>query len=156
MRRALIALMLFVGVAAAQESTDDAQVEQRLKTLSSELRCLVCQNQSLADSSADLAIDLRNQVRDQIKSGKSDAEIKDYLVQRYGDFVLYRPRMKAITLLLWAGPFALLVLGAGTMFLYVRRRRSNQDEAPITQEQAERVRSLLEDEPHAAQQAGDK
>ena len=77
-------------------------------------------------------------------------------MQRYGDFVLYRPRMKAITLLLWTGPFALLLLGAGAMFLYVRRRRSNQDEAPITQEQAERVRRLLEGEARTVRQAGGK
>ena len=91
---------------------DPKQLEARLKALSEELRCLVCQNQSLSDSSADLAVDLRNQVKALIEQGKTDAQIKAYLVDRYGDFVLFKPPVQANTWLLWFGPFLLLFLGA--------------------------------------------
>ena len=91
---------------------DSKQVESRLRALSEELRCLVCQNQSLSDSSAELAVDLRNQVKALIEQGKSDAQIKSYLVDRYGDFVLFKPPVQANTWLLWFGPFLLLLLGA--------------------------------------------
>ncbi len=141
MARALALLLMVAGACCAQ---DNAQTEARLRVLSAELRCLVCQNQSLADSNADLAIDLRNQVRHQIVAGKSDAQIKDYLVQRYGDFVLYRPPVKNTTLLLWVGPFLLLVLGAGAMFVYLRRRQSRTEESPLTEDERVRARALLE------------
>jgi cytochrome c-type biogenesis protein CcmH len=98
-----------------------ADYDQRLKKLSEELRCLVCQNQTLADSNADLAVDLRRQVEEQISQGKSDSEIKSYLVERYGDFVLYRPPVQGNTFLLWFGPFALLLVG-GVVWLVVQRR----------------------------------
>ena len=98
-----------------------ADKEQRLKALSEELRCLVCQNQTLADSNADLAIDLRNQVKALIDQGKSDAHIKEYLVARYGDFVLYKPPVQRNTWLLWFGPFAMLLLG-GLIWRRVQRR----------------------------------
>lgn len=122
---------------------------QRLKGLSAELRCLVCQNQSLADSNADLAVDLRNQVRDQIRAGQSDDQIKEYLVQRYGEFVLYRPRVTAVTGLLWVGPFLLLVLGGAAMWRYVRRRQRAQSvdagstDGAEAQARLERARALL-------------
>ncbi|MBK8766431.1 MAG: cytochrome c-type biogenesis protein CcmH [Burkholderiaceae bacterium] len=99
----------------------DAAGQARLRTLSEELRCLVCQNQTLADSHADLAIDLRNQVQELIAAGKTNAEIKQYLVERYGDFVLYRPPVQANTALLWGGPFALLA-GGGLIWAIVQRR----------------------------------
>jgi cytochrome c-type biogenesis protein CcmH len=111
------------GDAGKAQTAADPAVERRLKALSEELRCLVCQNQTLADSHADLAIDLRNQVEDQIRAGKSDEEIKAYLVARYGDFVLYRPPVQSNTQLLWFGPFALLALGAGVWWLVSRRSR---------------------------------
>lgn len=107
--------------ARSADSVRDPAQETRLKQLSEELRCLVCQNQSLADSNAELAVDLRNQVRDQIELGKSDQQIKDYLVQRYGDFVLYKPPMQSNTTLLWFGPFALLALGLAVWWLMSRR-----------------------------------
>src|SRR5690554_6030905 len=91
--------------------------EERYKALAEELRCLVCQNQSLADSSAELAGDLRDEVREQMASGRSDEEIKAFLVARYGDFVLFRPPLKETTWPLWAGPFALLAAGAGTWWM---------------------------------------
>lgn len=109
------------GPARSADSVRDPAQETRLKQLSEELRCLVCQNQSLADSNAELAVDLRNQVRDQIEQGRSDQEIKSYLVQRYGDFVLYKPPVQSNTTLLWFGPFALLALGLAVWWLMSRR-----------------------------------
>lgn len=107
---------------AAPSQTDNAQLEARLKTLSNELRCLVCQNSTLADSSAPLAEDLRNEIRTLMLEGKTDEEIKAYLVARYGDFVLYRPPMQANTALLWIGPFVILLIGAITMFVVLKKR----------------------------------
>src|SRR3990170_5511289 len=92
--------------------------------LSNELRCLVCQNQTLADSQAPLAVDLRNQVREQLKGGASEQDVLDFMVARYGDFVLYRPPFKASTLVLWAGPFLLLLLGTGLLLRVVRRKQT--------------------------------
>lgn len=106
----------------AAPSLDDAQVEARLKSLSSELRCLVCQNTTLADSNAPLAEDLRKEIRTLMHEGKSDEEVKAYLVQRYGDFVLYRPPMQANTALLWIGPFIMLLIGAITLFVVLKKR----------------------------------
>ncbi len=106
----------------------DAAGQRRLKALSEELRCLVCQNQTLADSHADLAVDLRNQVQELIAAGKTDAQIKQYLVERYGDFVLYKPPMQSNTLLLWGGPFALLAGGA--LVWGIVQRRSRRAAAP--------------------------
>ena len=119
-------LLAFCACAYAQSSEverPDAQTEQRLKALAEELRCLVCQNQTLADSNAPLALDLRNQIRGQIAQGRSDSEIRAYMVDRYGDFVLYRPPFKASTAMLWVGPFALLALGIGVAVVMVRRRK---------------------------------
>ncbi len=110
--------------------------------LSAELRCLVCQNQSIADSNADLAVDLRRQIREQLGSGRSEGEVRDYMVQRYGDFVLYRPPLKASTLLLWGGPLLLLALG---VVLLVRRIRSaGRQAAPLSDGERARAASLLE------------
>jgi cytochrome c-type biogenesis protein CcmH len=111
--------------------------------LTSELRCLVCQNQSLADSHADLAIDLKNQVRSQMQAGKSDAEIREYMVARYGDFVLYKPPLKSTTALLWAGPFVLLAAGGLALGFYLRRRRERLTESELTPEQRARAEALL-------------
>ncbi len=121
-----IAALVFAGLAfgqAEEVAHPDAKVEQRLKALGEELRCLVCQNQTIADSNAPLALDLRNQIRGQIAQGRSDAEIREYMVDRYGDFVLYRPPLKASTLLLWIGPFGLLAVGIGIAVASARRRR---------------------------------
>jgi len=103
-------------------ATPDAASERRLKSLAEELRCLVCQNQTIAESSAPLAADLRNQIRGQIAQGRSDAEIRAYMVERYGDFVLYRPPFKAATAFLWLGPFALLAIGIAVLVRIARRR----------------------------------
>jgi cytochrome c-type biogenesis protein CcmH len=109
---------------------EDPVVEQRLVTIAEELRCLVCQNESLAGSRADLAMDLRREVRTLIKSGKSDAEIKEYLVNRYGDFILYRPPVKPTTWLLWFGPL-LLLMGAIWLLVSSIRRNQRQKDTPL-------------------------
>ncbi len=119
-------LVLNASPALASSATEaalaaDPVAEKRLLGLSEELRCLVCQNQTLADSNADLAVDLRNQVHELIASGRSDEQIKSYLVERYGDFVLYRPPVQRNTLLLWFGPFALLLVGVLIWWLVQRR-----------------------------------
>jgi len=139
MKRALF-LALLVALRAA--AADDAGVERRAQALEKELRCLVCQNQTLAESNAPLALDLRNQVRAQLAQGKSDAEVIDWLVARYGDFVLYRPPLKATTLLLWAGPFIFLV---GGLFLLIRfLRRRHVPEPQLTAAERAQAAKLLE------------
>lgn len=129
---ALLALM-FHAITSAQAQTreaapvaEDPVIEARVMSLANELRCLVCQNQTIADSNAALAVDLRNQVRDQVKAGRSDEQIIDYLVARYGDFVLYRPPVKMTTVLLWVGPFVLLVAGLAGLTMTLRRRARAQ------------------------------
>lgn len=102
---------------------EDPVLETRVQALAEVLRCLVCQNQNLADSHAELAIDLKNQVREMLRQGKTEKEVIDYLVQRYGDFVLYRPPVKGTTWLLWGGPFVLFGGGLGMLFFNLKRRR---------------------------------
>lgn len=122
---------------------DDPAVEARLKRLASELRCLVCQNQTLADSNAPLAEDLRREVRQMIAKNMSDQEIIDFLVSRYGDFVLYRPPLKATTVLLWAGPFVLVVGGGVALAVTLKRRQQMIREIQVTEEERKRVERLL-------------
>ena len=147
MKRWLAILALISPLAAsADEAKPTAQdpIEQaRAVALSSELRCLVCQNQTIADSNADLAVDLRRQIHEQIAAGKSDREIIDFMVQRYGDFVLYRPPLKGTTLLLWGGPALLLVIGGVLAVRTVRKRRSQVVERPLTEEEHRRAAELL-------------
>jgi cytochrome c-type biogenesis protein CcmH len=144
----LLALLLAVALhpACAKEAAPaaaDPVAEARLMKLSSELRCLVCQNQTIADSNAELAKDLRTEIREKIQGGMSDAEIKDFMVARYGDFVLYRPPVKAITLVLWLGPFLLLAVGGGVLVFNVRRRQSAA-EPELSQEEQSMAESLLQ------------
>ena len=125
--RFLFSLLLILPLLAMGEAKplgDDPAVEARLKSLSQELRCLVCQNQTLADSAAPLAEDLRQEIREQIAKGLSDKEITDYLVARYGNFVRYRPPVEAQTLLLWLGPLLLLIAGFTVLWLTLRRRNA--------------------------------
>ena len=139
-------LMVLALPAYANEAAPAAQdpaLEQRVMRLTADLRCLVCQNQSLADSHADLAIDLKNQVRSQMQAGKSDAEIREFMVARYGDFVLYKPPLKSTTALLWAGPFVLLAAGGLALGFYLRRRRERLTESELTPEQRARAEALL-------------
>ena len=126
------------------ETPADPATEARLKSLADELRCLVCQNQTIADSNADLAVDLRREVRAQILQGKSDADIKSYLVARYGDFVLYKPPLQANTTLLWLGPFGLLIGGAAVWWLLVRRRAATVAANVASPDAAEKAKALLE------------
>lgn len=127
----------------AEPLAEDPVVEQRLVHIAEELRCLVCQNESLAGSQADLAKDLRREVRGLIKEGKSDQEVKDFLVSRYGDFVLYRPQVKPTTYLLWGGPFILLVAGIAALVSYLRRRSRQVVETPLSDEEKKRAADLL-------------
>jgi cytochrome c-type biogenesis protein CcmH len=123
----------------------DPVAQRRLVDLSAQLRCLVCQNQSIAESNAELAVDLRNQINEQIKAGRSDKEIVDYMVTRYGDFVLYRPPFKATTLLLWVGPIALLLLAVVTFYRTLSRRRARIEDRPLNDaERAEAERLLAQ------------
>lgn len=120
--------------------------EARFKKLSEELRCLVCQNQNLADSNAELALDLRRQVYEMIIDGKSDEEIVNYMVARYGDFVLYRPPVKPQTFLLWFGPLLLLAIGSIILIMFVRRRSQEKgDSEALSAEETDRLDALLHD-----------
>lgn len=133
-----------VQAAEALPMAQDPIVEKRLIAISEELRCLVCQNESLASSRAELANDLREEVRKLIAKGDSDADIKTYLVDRYGDFVLYRPEVKPLTWLLWFGPFMLLLAGLVAMALYLRARRSSATGSrQLTAADRQKVQSLL-------------
>jgi cytochrome c-type biogenesis protein CcmH len=146
MRWLLLIILLIPGLAAAEEArplADNPQVEARLKTLAVELRCLVCQNQTLADSNAPLAEDLRREVREMIAKDMSDREIIDFLVQRYGDFVLYRPPWKASTTLLWLGPFLLLIAGATALVLVLRKRQKKLVDVTLSEAEHNRVAQLL-------------
>jgi len=122
---------------------EDPKLEARLVDISQELRCMVCQNESLASSHAELADDLRQEVRELIRSGKSDQEIKDFLVARYGDFVLYRPEVKPLTWVLWFGPFLLLVIAAVFLGVYLRQRRAIAAPVALSDEARERAKQLL-------------
>lgn len=147
-----LALLLALQCALAAHASEapplaeDPVVEKRMVAISEELRCLVCQNESLAGSRADLALDLKREIRTLIKAGKTDAEIMDFMVSRYGDFVRYRPPVNPVTWLLWFGPFLLLL---GAVFVLVRMVRNSQraDAAPPALDAAQRAKaqSLLQD-----------
>ena len=145
MRALVIFLCLLVaGPLRAQTAVpteNDPVAAKREYELALKLRCLVCQNQSIAESNASLAVDLRNQIREQIRSGRSDPEIIGFMTDRYGDFVLYAPPFKATTLLLWAGPLLLLVIGVGIAVRVVRLRR--RASAPLTDAERARAAALL-------------
>lgn len=147
MRRVLALILMLYGASlwAATSVVQDEALEARYRVLTSELRCLVCQNESIADSHADLAKDLRNQVRAMLEDGKTDKEITDYLVARYGDFVLFRPRFKSLTAALWLGPFILAGLGALVLIYYVVRRHRRSGDVPLTGGEQQRLHSLLQD-----------
>jgi len=143
----LMALLLPLTLYAneARPLADDEAVEQRLIKIAEEMRCLVCQNESLAGSHADLAEDLRREIRVQIRAGKSDAEVMNFMVTRYGDFVRYRPPVKPTTWLLWFGPFALLVLAVGALAFMLRRRNHLLPDTPLTDQQKQNAEALLRD-----------
>jgi cytochrome c-type biogenesis protein CcmH len=146
----LIALCIFsLGSVSAKDAAplaDDPLTEQRLISISEEMRCLVCQNESLAGSRSDLANDLRREIRILIKEGKSDEQIRTFMVERYGDFVLYRPPVKPITWLLWIGPFIILIIGIGGLLTYLRRRDRSIPNYNLTDADNQRIDALLNDD----------
>ena len=143
MRKYLSLFSFLFTVLVPAQAADDAALEQRVQRISEELRCLVCQNQSLADSNADLAVDLKNKVREQLKQGASEKDVINFMTERYGDFVLYRPPLKATTLLLWFGPGLLLVVGLIALFVRLRRRAAVAAEPALTAAERERAAALL-------------
>jgi cytochrome c-type biogenesis protein CcmH len=148
MRSLIVALVLAVlaqcaWAKEAAPAADDPKLEQRVNAIAEELRCLVCQNQTLADSHADLAIDLKNQVRERLKAGMSERQILDYMVERYGDFVLYRPPLKATTVFLWIGPFVLLLAGLGVLFHRLSRQRAAPQPRELSESERTRAAALL-------------
>ena len=148
MKRGLALLLLVLAVVSgwAKEAAplaDDPAVERRLISIAEEMRCLVCQNESLAASRADLAVDLRKELREQIRQGRSDDEIRDFMVSRYGEFVLYRPRVEPLTWLLWAGPFTVMIGGIVMLMMYVRRRSRAAAQASLSPDEASRADALL-------------
>ncbi|MDR2016892.1 MAG: cytochrome c-type biogenesis protein CcmH [Burkholderiales bacterium] len=151
MKRFLLACVIgfccWGGMAVANEAVpteNDPVAQKRAMELAAKLRCLVCQNQSIAESDAELAVDLRQQVREQIAAGKSDRQIISFMTERYGDFVLYEPPMKLTTLLLWVGPLLLLVAGMMAMIFLLRGRNQAAEAAPLTEAERARAAALLE------------
>jgi cytochrome c-type biogenesis protein CcmH len=142
----IAATPLAYGADAAPAAADPV-LEQRVTRLSEELRCLVCQNQTIADSHANLAVDLKNQIREKLKSGASDEQVKEYMVERYGDFVLYRPPVKATTWVLWFGPFLLMLTGVAVLFAKLRSRaRRVAASTGLSEADHERAKALLDGE----------
>jgi len=143
----IVVLLLLCSFAVfpkeAQQLASDPALEARVMKLSKDLRCLVCQNETLADSRADLAEDLRNQIREQMRQGKTDQQIIDYLTQRYGKFILYNPPVDPTTYLLWFGPFLFLLVGLAVLFRYVKRRRELIVESPLTPDDHSRAETIL-------------
>ncbi|MCW8945147.1 MAG: cytochrome c-type biogenesis protein CcmH [Sedimenticola sp.] len=141
----LLLFPLFIHAAIETAQFDDPDKEARYKQLIAELRCLVCQNQNLADSNAELAQDMRRKTYDLVKEGATTDDVVEYMVKRYGDFVLYRPPFRVSTILLWVGPF--IILAGGVMFLLVMiRRRSQQPNTRMSDSELKRARELLGEE----------
>jgi len=146
---ACVCLTLLVNIAHADEATplaSDLVLEQRLVSISEEMRCLVCQNESLSGSRSELAQDLRREIRDLIKQGKTDAEIRTFMVDRYGDFILYRPPVKPTTWLLWIGPFVLMFAGIVALLMYLRRRNTQVATTSLSDDENKRIDALLRDD----------
>jgi len=138
--------VLYLHIAYANDAAplaDDPVTEQRLISISEEMRCLVCQNESLAGSRSDLANDLRREIRTLIKEGKSDEQIRTFMVERYGDFVLYRPPVKPITWLLWIGPFVILAIGIAFLMSYLRRRNAMASTKALSEADNQKIDALL-------------
>jgi cytochrome c-type biogenesis protein CcmH len=142
---ALLCLPLALHATEAKPLAEDEVVEQRLIKIAEEMRCLVCQNESLAGSRADLAEDLRREIRAQIRQGKTDQEVMEFMVTRYGDFVRYRPPVKPTTWLLWFGPFLFLAVAVGLLVRVLRRRNRLNLDVPLTTEQKQQAEALLRD-----------
>jgi cytochrome c-type biogenesis protein CcmH len=145
-----LAVMMPVVANEAKPMSNDPVLEARVMVIAEELRCLVCQNETIAASHADLAVDLRSQIRIKLSQGQSNQQILDFMVARYGDFVLYRPPLKASTVLLWVGPFALLLLAAGVLALNIRRHRGAATGSSMTEAEQRRAQQLLDQEGDAS------
>ena len=147
----LVSLFVFSPLVFAKEATSmvvDPEMEKTVNKISAELRCLVCQNQTIADSHADLAVDLKNQVREMVKKGQTQDDIVEFMVTRYGDFVLYRPPVQPTTYLLWAGPFLLLLIGLTVLILNLRKRTAMvANDGDLSSEENDRLKALLETKP---------
>ena len=142
----LLFICCLAGNVLAQEArpmADDPELEKRVRALSQKLRCPMCQNETLADSPAGVAVDLRNQIREQMKAGKSEEEIIAFLTARYGDFVLYEPPVRPTTYLLWFGPFILLIGGLFLLYRYVKQRRELIPNVPLSPQERARAEHLL-------------
>ena len=146
-----VALLMATVSAQVQSpitASNDPALEARVKALSAELRCLVCQNQTVEDSSAPVARDMKDQVRTQLAAGKSEAEVKLYMTERFGDFVLYKPPLKATTIVLWAGPFIALAFAGLVLVRRLRRSSAVVAKAPLNDIDRDRARALLNDTPN--------
>ena len=154
LQRVMLGLMLagLSCLAAAQSSSGrttpiaaDPALEARVMAIAEELRCLVCQNETIAASNAELAVDLRQQIREQLGQGRNQAQILEFMQQRYGDFVLYRPPLKASTVMLWLGPFGLLLLATGVLVHHIRRRDPHAEPAALSAADMQRAQRLLDE-----------
>lgn len=144
----VLSMICSVNTALAKDAVplaEDPAIEQRLIVISEEMRCLVCQNESLAGSRSDLANDLRREIRNLIKEGKTDDQIRSFMVERYGDFVLYRPPVKPITWFLWIGPFVILFVGIIGLMVYLRRRNQSVPSTKLSEADNRRIDALLQD-----------
>ena len=139
-----LSLCLSAQAKVAANASADPALEARMMVIAEELRCLVCQNETIAASHADLAIDLKNQIRIKLTEGQSQQQILDFMVERYGDFVLYRPPLKTTTVLLWLGPFVLLGIAVLMLVLNIRRRRRAAQPAVMSDEDQAKARALLD------------
>lgn len=151
-KQLFIALIVCSGLSVqakvAPNTSADPVLEAKMMVIAEELRCLVCQNETIAASHADLAVDLKNQIRIKLSEGQSQKQILDFMVERYGDFVLYRPPLKTTTVLLWVGPFVLLAVAVLMLVLNVRRRRRAVQPAALSDADASKARALLANPPH--------
>ena len=148
MTMALLVVTASAQVQSPITASNDPALEARVKALSAELRCLVCQNQTVEDSSAPVARDMKDQVRTQLAAGKSEAEVKLYMTERFGDFVLYKPPLKATTIVLWAGPFIALAFAGLMLVRRLRRTSAGAAATPLNDIDRERARALLNDTPN--------
>lgn len=149
----LVVLIAVTSVSTAKEAVpmaEDPELEKLVNEISAELRCLVCQNQTIADSHAALAVDLKNQVRDMVREGKTRDDVVDYMVARYGDFVRYKPPVKPETYLLWVGPFLLLAGGLIILVVNLKKRKTVVSEAPLSEEEHQKLESILHSEEKAS------
>tara|TARA_Y100001936_G_C16069231_1_gene669408 strand:- start:774 stop:1280 length:507 start_codon:yes stop_codon:yes gene_type:complete len=144
----LFIILIGIPLSHAKEAlpvAENPEIEKRMIALTEELRCLVCQNESLAGSRSDFAKDIRREIREQLLANKSNKDITDFLVARYGDFVLYRPPVRTNTMVLWFGPFIFLLIGSCLLYFYLKKRKKSLEEVPLTNKQLEQAEDLLKE-----------